>query len=173
MIAKDHLPFRVVEKEGYRIFMNGILPLYQIPSRKTITHLIEEKYDILSYMIKTQLSEVKYVSLTTDIWTESLNTRSFLGLTAHFLVEEQHKSIVIGVVEMTERHQSEYLKMSLLNLIDNWNINIENILAVVSDNAANIKKAIIDAFGADKHLPCFAHTLNLVPGKIIDEDETV
>lgn len=43
-------------------------------------------------------------------------------------------------------------------------------MVVVSDNATNIKKAIIDAFGANKHLSCFAHTLNLVLAKIIDED---
>jgi len=34
-------------------------------------------------------------------------------------------------------------------------------------------KAIIEVFGADKHLPCFAYTLNLVPAKIIDEDDVV
>jgi len=124
-------------------------------------------------MMKAQFSEIKHLSLTTDIWTETLNTKSFLGLTAHFLVKEQHKSVTIGVVEMTERHQSEYLKNWLLYLIDQWNIHIENIVVIVSDNAANIKKAIIEAFGADKHLPCFAHTLNLVPAKIIDEDDVV
>lgn len=118
MIAKDNLPFRIVEKEGFRTFMSTVLPLYKIPSRKSITHLMEEKYSLLSSMIKTQLSEVKYLSLTTDIWTETLNTKSFLGLTAHFLVGEQHKSVTIGVVELTERHQSEYLKNWLLNLIE-------------------------------------------------------
>lgn len=65
------------------------------------------------------------------------------------------------------------MKNWLLNLIDKWNINIENIVVVVSDNAANIKKAIVDAFGADKYLPCFAHSLNLVLARIIDEDEVV
>lgn len=111
--------------------------------------------------------------LTTDIWTEPLNTKSFLGLTAHFLIKEQLKSITIGVVEMTERHLSEYLKNWLLNLVNKWNIQIENIVVVVSDNAVNIKKAIIDAFGIEKHLSCFAHTLNLVPAKIIDDDNIV
>jgi len=43
----------------------------------------------------------------------------------------------------------------------------------VSHNAANIKKTIIEAFGANKHLLWFAHTLNLVPAKVIDEDNVV
>lgn len=84
MIAKDNLPFRIVEKKGFQISMNSILPLYKIPCRKSITRLIEEKYELLSNMMKV-LSKVKYLSLTTDIWTESLNMKSFLGLTTHFL----------------------------------------------------------------------------------------
>jgi len=93
---------------------------------------MEEKYALLSNMMKI-LSEViiKYLSLTTDIWTETLNMKSFLGLTAHFLVGKQHKSVTIGVIELTERHQSEYLKNWLLNLIEQWNIDIENISGCV------------------------------------------
>lgn len=162
-----------METEPFHIYSNGLSPLYKIPSRKSITQLLENKYEVLSHLIREQLSKVKSLSLTTDIWTETLNTKSFLGLTAHFLVEEQYKSVTIGIVEMTKRHQSEYLKNCLLRLIDEWNIHIESILVVVSNNAANIKKAIVDAFGIDKHLPCFAHTLNLVLAKIIDEDKVV
>lgn len=46
----------------------------------------------------------------------------------------------------------------------------ENVIIIVSDNAANIKKAITEAFGTEKHLPCFAHTLNLIPTNIIKDD---
>lgn len=50
---------------------------------------------------------------------------------------------------------------------------LQNIVVVVSDNAPNIKKAITDAFGEEKHLGCYVHTLNLVLAKIIEEDEIV
>lgn len=33
---------------------------------------------------------------------------------------------------------------------------------MVSDSASNMSKAIADTFGKEKHLPCFAHTVNLV-----------
>lgn len=58
----------------------------------------------------------------------------------------------------------------MLNIIRDWNIHTESIVIVVSDNAANIKKAITEAFGTEKHLPCFAHTLNLIPASIIKDD---
>ncbi|KMQ85154.1 zinc finger bed domain-containing protein 1-like protein [Lasius niger] len=34
-------------------------------------------------------------------------------------------------------------------------------------------KVIIDGFGAEKHLPCLAHILNLVPSKLIESDEMI
>ncbi|XP_074603996.1 E3 SUMO-protein ligase ZBED1-like [Brevipalpus obovatus] len=35
-------------------------------------------------------------------------------------------------------------------------------VACVTDNGANVKKAVCDLIGSSKHLPCYAHTLNLV-----------
>ncbi|XP_029672945.1 zinc finger BED domain-containing protein 1-like, partial [Formica exsecta] len=93
MIAKDNLPFAIVEKEGFKTFMRIVAPLYKIPSRKKITSLVEEKYEFLSGMIKTQFSNIKNLCLTTDIWTDTLNTKSFLGLTAHFILKETYKSV--------------------------------------------------------------------------------
>lgn len=170
MIAKDNLPFATVEKEGFQMFIKTVAPLYKIPSRKKITSLIENKYEFLSSMIKNQFPNIKNLCLTTDIWTDTLNTKSFLGLTAHYILKETYKSITIGVTELNDHHTSENIKMWLLNIIRDWNINEESIIIVVSDNAANIKKAITDAFGTEKHLPCFAHTLNLIPSTIIKED---
>lgn len=155
--------------------MRKVAPLYKVPSRRTITRLIEERYDGLSTLVKEELREVHDICLTTDVWTESINTKSFLGLTAQYLVNEEHRSVTIGVEELTDRYTADYLREKLLDLISQWNIKKEGVVAVISDSAANIKKAIVDSFGADKHLPCFAHLLNLlqVPSKIIENDESV
>lgn len=173
MIAKDNLPFQTVEKEGFQLFVKALAPLYKLPSRKTTTRLMEEKYEVLSDVIKNQLSTTENLSLTTDVWTDALNAKSFLGVTAHFIFNGQHKSVTIGVTELDDRHTAEYLKEWLLKILHDWKINIDSILVVVSDSGANIKKAIRDAFGTDRHLSCFAHTLNLVPSKIIESDKDV
>lgn len=173
MIAKDNLPFATVEKEGFKTFIKVVSPLYKIPSRKKITNLIEEKYEFLSGIIKTHFSKITNLCLTTDIWTETLNTKSFLGLTAHYVLKETYKSVTVGVTELNDRHTSDNIKMWLLNIIRDWNIDIKSIIIVVSDNAANMKKVITEAFGSEKHLPCFAHTLNLIPTNIIKEDTVV
>lgn len=116
MIAKDHLPFNTVEKEDFQYMMKTIIPLYKIPGRKTITNLMEEKYELLSNIIKARLSTVDYLCLTTDVWTDTLNTKSYLGLTAHFIVQGKLSSLVIGVTELSERHTSDYLGQWLLQI---------------------------------------------------------
>ena len=176
MVAKDSIPYQIVEKEGFKTFVKAIAPLYTLPCRKTVTNMIQEKYEVISNRIKSQLSNVEYLSITTDIWTDSLNVKSYVGVTCHFILNDEYKSIVIGVNELDERHTSEYLQMQLLKVINYWQINKDSIAIVVSDSAANIKKAIRDAFGVDKHLACFAHSLNLVPANVMlesaDTDDT-
>lgn len=173
MIPKDNMPLSTVEKEGFQTFMKCVSPLYTIPSRKTVTSLIEEKYVYLSSLIKEQLSNIDNIALTTDIWTDTLNTKSYLGITAHYHVNCNKITVMIGVTELNDKHTSENLKKWLLEIIQEWNITLRSIVVVVSDNASNIKKAIVDAFSEEKYLGCYAHTLNLVLAKIIEEDEIV
>lgn len=77
MIAKDNMPLVTVEKEGFKVFMKCVSPLYSIPSRKKISNLLEEKYVYLSDLVKEQLSNVEDIAITTDIWTD-INMKSYL-----------------------------------------------------------------------------------------------
>lgn len=168
MIAKDNLPLNSTEKEGLKYLMKTVAPLYQMPSRTKMASLIDEKYDLLSGMFKQKLENICSITLTTDVWTETMTTKSFLGLTGHFLLEKKLTSLTIGVFELDQRHNSEYLGQCLFSICEEWNIPHSKITAVVTDNGANIVKAVSDIFGKNKHLPCFAHTLDLVASKITD-----
>lgn len=173
MIAKDNLPYNTVEKEDFQYLMKTTVPLYKIPGRKTITSLMQQKYELLSNIMKDKLNTIDHLCLTTDIWTDTLNTKSYLGVTAHFTSGGKLLSIAIGVTELTERHISEYLGQWLLHICIEWHIKTNNIVAIVTDNAPNIVKAINDTFGKGKHLPCFAHTLNLVATTLLKDNDQV
>ncbi|XP_019716757.1 zinc finger BED domain-containing protein 4-like [Hippocampus comes] len=59
----------------------------------------------------------------------------------------------------SERHTSENLAEELLKVAKEWNVE-NKVVCCVSDNAANITKAIKTLKWT--HHPCLAHTLNLV-----------
>lgn len=86
MLAKDNIPLSTSEKPCCIYFMRKAAPVYKIPSRKMVTNLIQSKYDVLSSLVKTKLSIVEYMTITTDIWTDVINTNSFLGMTVHFKI---------------------------------------------------------------------------------------
>lgn len=40
---------------------------------------------MLSAQFRDKLAQVQNVTLTTDIWTETMQMRSFIGVTVHFI----------------------------------------------------------------------------------------
>lgn len=49
LIYRDNLPFSVVEGEGFGKLIKLLAPLYKIPCRKTITSIIDGKYEEKNY----------------------------------------------------------------------------------------------------------------------------
>lgn len=164
MIAKTNLPLSIVENEGFRYLMKTAVPLYTIPSRRTITRLMNEKYDVLKNRFKSNLKQDVSYTLTCDIWTDVSN-QSYLGVTLHYLKEEiVLTNATVGVFPLNTNHTADYISNTLLSILDSFNIDSNRIVAVVSDSASNMTGAVSDAFGSRKHLPCFAHALShLVP----------
>lgn len=160
MIVTDCLPFKIVEGSGFLQLMRGLAPLYKVPCRNTIKNYIDNMYDEGVIGFKQDVNHLSNFCLTTDIWTDVQN-RSMLGITIHGVKGVSLFSNTIGVFELTERHTGEYIAETLLNTLMNFDIDSSKIISVVTDNGANMVKAVEIAFGKDKHIPCFAHTLNL------------
>ncbi|XP_016657326.1 uncharacterized protein LOC107882843 [Acyrthosiphon pisum] len=118
------------------------------------------KFDYLSKMFKDKLKDIDNISLTSDIWTD-IQMKSYIGLTIHYLEGTKFKSGTIGVHELSKSHTSEHIGESFKTVLSQWEINHNQIIAIVTDNAANMKKAASDIFGTEKYIPCFAHTVNL------------
>ena len=70
------------------------------------------------------------------------------------------KSIEIAAKLIKERKTITNLSRALRQMCDDWGITNDRISAIVSDGGANIKGAIRQEFGANKHVECIAHQLN-------------
>lgn len=164
MIAKDNQPLSIVENKGFINLMNVSSPNFKIPSRRDISRRLDGKYKSFKDLFKNKLNKVKYISLTMDIWTD-IHTQSYLGVTVHFEENSKLTSGLLGVIDLQDRHTSQYIADTLKEVCIQWGISLENITAIVTDGAANITKAVDILFDNPinkRHIPCFAHTLNLV-----------
>lgn len=169
MICKDSHPFQIVENEGFLNLMKVSAPFYKVPSRFTMKRLLENKFIVIQNYFKEKIMKLDSVTLTTDIWTDTMQTRSFLGVTMFFFDGDKIDSITLGVYDLTQSHTAEYIASMLLQCCEEWGIDTGKVQAVVTDAGANIVKAVEIAFGKKYHIPCFAHMLNLVAQKSIEK----
>lgn len=169
MIVKDGLPLSTTEKEGFKEYSKVATPLFKLPSRRKITRMLDDKYEVIGKSYKEMLNTVSYVTLTTDAWTDTMNSKSYLGVTVHCISNIKLMSGMLDVYPLSERHTADYLREILTKVQNNWNIPNSKITCVVSDGAANIVKAIHGNYGEDKHLHCFAHMINLIPPNAISK----
>lgn len=160
VIVKEYQPFSIVEDNEFRKFVKMLNPGYNLPSRKTLSNsLMPRFYNEIRDRVKAELNAVTAVCLTTDGWT-SVNTDSFIGVTAHFIDGSSKLcSYLLGLIEYNERHTAENLRDMLLELTREWGIN-NKITAVTTDNAQNQIKFI--RLCNWRRIPCFAHTINLI-----------
>ena len=98
----------------------------------------------------------------------SLGKQSYISLTVHFITRDlfQRKSYLLETRHLPKSHTSEHLIEIINEMIEEWAISGKHII-FVTDNAADIKKAICD-LSAYTWIGCFAHTLNLSLGKALN-----
>ncbi|XP_070075782.1 E3 SUMO-protein ligase ZBED1-like isoform X1 [Drosophila takahashii] len=161
MICKDNMPVRCVEKEGLKGFVKTCVPNYKLPSRSKVTNLISEKYTHCMEKLKGYFKDVNHFSFTCDGVTITNSTRSFLTITVHFLKENQLQSVCLQAARMSQSHTSEYISTLLEGACDEFGIETYKRRTLTTDNAKNMIAASRLFLGADNHVPCFAHTINL------------
>ncbi|XP_074604103.1 E3 SUMO-protein ligase ZBED1-like [Brevipalpus obovatus] len=162
MVVKDNLPLDHVNGEGFRNLMKSLNQFYQVPDRKTIRSRIDGLYNKMANLKREEMQSVKSISITFDIWKDMYNNTSYLAVTGHYIKDWEMNSILLSCLILEEPHTSAYIVKSLREILDFWTIDLCKIVACVTDNGANVKKAVCDLIGSSKHLPCYAHTLNLV-----------
>lgn len=76
--------------------------------------------------------------------------------------------MTIGVLELSASHTANNISIWFEQLIEEWGIKKSQVFTVVTDNGSNILSAVKKTFSQENHLPCFAHTLNLVSERALE-----
>ncbi len=161
MVAQDLQPLSIVEDKGFKDFCSKMDKKYRVPSRKHLRNvLLHEAFNKTQSDLKSKLSQTEAVCVTTDLWTSATNT-SFLALTCHFWDEKEERlsSAILDCASVHGRHTADMIREEIDKVLDCFSIK-HKVLAVVTDNGSNIKKAIEDM--GLRRLSCYAHCINLV-----------
>ncbi|XP_059095066.1 zinc finger BED domain-containing protein 4-like [Tigriopus californicus] len=161
MIAKDIQPISMVEDVGFLNFCQALDPKYSLPSRRTLSDtILPSMFEEIQGRLVKQLEQTSWVCLTTDLWT-SLNAVGFLAVTVHFWNQHDEDlcSFTLDCIRIHGRHTSQILGEELQKILVRNNV-LSKVVVCVTDNGANMVKAVKNTKLC--HIPCYAHTLNLV-----------
>lgn len=160
-ICKDNRPFAVTEGEGFKKLMHELAPAFKIPSVKFLKQQLIMKYEAISTRFKFKLEKAEHICLSSDVWTETMAEKSYLGVTAHFLEGTNIVSIDLSCKQLNSNHTAQYLSKELESVLVSFNIDKDKVIGIVTDSGANMVAAA-QTLLPNKHIPCFAHKLNLV-----------
>jgi hypothetical protein len=166
IIIQGYYPFSLVEQTCFIEYSKLLNPSVQLISADTLTRHVEKLFSTSHAKVKEILvQETSKVSLTTDCWT-STATKSFLGMTVHWLDENwKFNEIVLDFLHISEiSHSGKNLAQKIITVFDEMLIS-DKVSAIVLDNASNndTMMTCLNSLlkGNIKRHNCFAHVLNL------------
>ena len=164
-IIDDMRPFSTIESKSFRNILHACEPRYKPPSATSVSEqIVPIWHQLEKAKLQQELSDVKYVGLTSDGWT-SRAVMPFETITVHFMKNWQLKAKVLQTEMMLGNHTGELLAAELTRSMQQWGLAEDKISAMTTDNASNITLACELAGCININIGCFAHTINLAAQK--------
>ena len=151
-------PLSVVENKGFLELMKVAEPRFNLPSRGYFTKtVIPSLFTRAQEHVKETLKTTRFICITTDLWTAAHSNRAYICLTCHGIDGDwQLCSFCLATKELPVAHTVENISEKIEEILDEWNIDMDIIVAAVTDNARNMINAI-NGLGF-LHFPCMGHT---------------
>lgn len=107
MIIRDYQPVSIVDDTTFNNLLKYLFPEYVIPSRRTMDTIIDKFSEKIVKMIKKELENTSYVTLTTDYWS-GLDQNSILNIYCSFFNDIFNKvNLFIGAKTVNITHTAE------------------------------------------------------------------
>lgn len=179
-VCEDLRPYCAIEGNGLFNLVSAAMELGKkypnitsndlkclLPARNTVQRAVTLKASDAKAMIKSELHEAYSLAgsfaCTADLWSDSYRQNSYLGVTAHINLMDQHKIIpkrfVLSHIEIEEDCKTrEVIETHLFKILMEYGFNreqIQNNIYFVTDRGPNFK-ALKNIHRAN----CFAHMTN-------------
>uniref|UniRef100_A0A803N206 BED-type domain-containing protein n=1 Tax=Chenopodium quinoa TaxID=63459 RepID=A0A803N206_CHEQI len=171
MIIVDELPFKHVEKSGFRHFVQVACPQFHIPSRVTIARDCLKLYYSEKEKLREMFKTCQRISVTTDTWT-SIQRINYMCLTAHFIDNDWKLNKKIINFCPISSHKGEAIGKAVEACLEYWGID-DKLFTVTVDNASSndvacahlsrmVRRTGCINDGKNLHVRCIAHIINLI-----------
>lgn len=155
MMAKNYLPFTLVEDRYFLRFLKEYDANFKMPTRKTLSNgILSNCYNEIKDKVLNEVKKVKFLALATDFWTSS-NNSSYISLTGHFLDENSRlKSTMLDCVYLHEKEESF---MKVLAVCQDWEIMDKIVGVTTADIVVEVLKN-----SSWESIPCMAHSIDFI-----------
>ena len=146
LVVNCSLPLPLVENDSFRNFLHVMDNKYTLPARATIQKYLENKVEAKKEQLKKELQRMDYVNATVDIWFDR-KKHGYLVVTVHFVLKGYYnlKSGLLAIERFTGSHSGDRISTLFDLLVENFEIH-NKIKHIITDNAANMKKAFMSSF---------------------------
>lgn len=141
-LGGTNVPISTVENSLFRNLVAVLDHRYVVPGRFKATKMVANLRTKLNARITQLLLESNRITLTTDLWTKK-DLTPFMGVTAHFYNRKDHKryNIVLALKVLPHPHTGNNIYDKLIEILAEWNVTVDKISKVITDNASNMVKA--------------------------------
>ncbi|GFY52856.1 zinc finger BED domain-containing protein 4 [Trichonephila inaurata madagascariensis] len=156
-------PYNLVDRKEFINMVKVLNPRYSLPGRKHFTATAVPKlYNEVRDKIRQELSLIKKDTISvTDYWTSIANT-PYITITVHFITSEWAlKSACLACAHFDDDHNGKNIAEVLRSILNDWGIDVQNIMSITTDNGRNILKSIEELNLENAHISCFAHNINI------------
>ena len=134
-LIMDEMPFRTVQRLGFRKLVERLEPHFKMPTRFTIMKDCMELYMEEMTKLKEAIAiEIPRVCFTTDTWT-SIQNVNYMCVIAHFIDRRWCLQKMILYFRHVTDHKGATISKELETCMNNWRIG--KILTITVDNATS------------------------------------
>lgn len=173
MIALNQMPISFCSSEGFLQFMAIVEPNYKPIKEDALKKMLHALKNSVEDSIKANLNKACGVACTSDCWSSAAQ-ESYITMTVHLIDDNWiPRSFTLDTTEMDKRHTSENLANKMENTIfKKWKLN-GKIKAIVTDNAANVVKAVqsTEQVQEKSDVTCAVHSLQLTVNKSLHSED--
>lgn len=150
IVGKNGRTFTYLLDSGFQAIIKGQLDELQAAGyglNLTNQNLSEVKEHLhkTSQQIQEKIrkeSENRPVSLMVDIVTRQ--RRAICGISIQYIIGDQLKMRSIGMVELLHSHTAKYIAEVIIKRLNDYGIKLKQIIAITTDNGANMLKMVRD-----------------------------